>query len=476
MRKKNKRPRPAARGVRFSIAFKTSVIYTSMFTLILAVTVGLLAWAMATQAARMQRLDRLALFVSERFSRGDNRFDFSSFAQANHVYIQWIDPAGGRAVSYGTAPDSGKKHAETVRPAEVRGPAAAGGNAGPLPGQKSSAPGGPFPGGERESRPFVRVTDLDDLGPAGWVTVPWAAAALAVMLAFAALTGAFLMRRMMRPVYRMTQTAREISATDLSLRIDAGNAHDELGELARTFNSMLDRIQRAYEQQNRFVSDASHELRTPLSVISGYANLLRRWGSEDRAVLEESVSKIIEEAGNMQQLVERLLFLARADKQNQPVKMERFCLSSLMEDVMDETRLIDRGHTLRQEICPDVFVTADSALIKQAVRAVLENSEKYTPEGGTIALFCRPVESGAEIMVKDTGVGISEEDLPHIFDRFYKADESRTRGGGASSGLGLSIVKWIVERHGGGISVSSRKGGGTAFTIFLPQERRNLPA
>lgn len=476
MRKKIKRPRPGARGVRFSIAFKTSVIYTSMFTLILAVTVGLLTWAMATQTARVQRLDRLALFVSDRLSRGDSRFDFSSFAQANHVYIQWVDPAAGRVVSYGTAPDSGKKHAEAVRPSETRGPVAGGGNAVSPPGQRSSAPGSAFPGGERGTRPFVRVTDLDDLGPAGWVTMPWAAAALVVMLALAALAGALLMRRMMRPVYRMTQTAREISATDLSLRIDAGNARDELGELARTFNGMLDRIQKAYEQQNRFVSDASHELRTPLSVISGYANLLRRWGSGDKAVLEESVSKIIEEAGNMQQLVERLLFLARADKQTQPVRMERFCLSSLLEDVMDETRLIDRGHTLRQEICPDVFVTADPALVKQAVRAVLENSEKYTPEGGTIAVFCRLVENGAEIMVKDTGVGIAEEDLPHIFDRFYKADESRTRSEGASSGLGLSIVKWIVERHGGGIRVSSKRGGGTAFVIFLPKERLNLPA
>lgn len=471
MRKRNRPKHSGVRGVKFSIVFKTSAIYTSMFTLILVLTVGLLTWGMATQSARAQRLDKLASFLAERYTHGEDNFDFASFAQANHVYIELVDPAGGKLASYGTAPDPGKKHAETARPVDLRRPMIVGGGTSSMPGGMPSAPGGTAsaPGGHiRLIRPVVRVVDLDDIGPAGWVTLPWTAALLAVLLILAAAAGASLMRRMMRPVYEMTQTARDISATDLSLRIDAGKARDELGELAQTFNEMLDRIQQAYEQQNRFVSDASHELRTPLSVISGYANLLRRWGSEDKAVREESISKIVEETGNMQQLAERLLFLARADKQTQPVKTERFCLSDLMEDVMEETRLIDTDHALEQEICADVFVTADPALIKQAVRALLENSEKYTPEGGTITVACYDVENGAEITVKDTGVGIEEKDLPHIFDRFYKADESRTRGKGASSGLGLSIVKWIVERHSGTVRVSSTRGGGTTFSIFLP--------
>ena len=473
MRKRNKSKRSGIQGVKFSIAFKASAIYTSMFTLILALTVGLLTWAMATQSARAQRLDRLASFLTERFTHGEDNFDYAAFAQASHVYIELADPADGKVASYGTVPNAGQKHAEVVRPIDLRRPAMGSRNAFPMPQEKPPVSGGTASSPEnraRGMRPVLRVVDLDDVGPAGWVTLPWTAAVLAAMLVLAALAGASLMRKMMRPVYEMTQTARDISAKDLSLRIDAGGARDELGELAQTFNEMLDRIQRAYEQQNRFVSDASHELRTPLSVISGYANLLRRWGSDDKAVLEESVSKIIEETDNMQQLAERLLFLARADKRTQPVKMERFCLSDLMEDVMEGTRLIDSDHTLEQEICADVFVTADPALIKQAVRALLENSKKYTPEGGTIAVSCRTVENGAEITVKDTGIGIAEKDLPLIFDRFYKADESRTRGKGASSGLGLSIVKWIVERHSGTIRVSSTRGGGTTFAIFLPAE------
>ena len=463
MRIGNKLRRSGVRGVKFSIAFKASAIYTSMFTLILALTVGLLSWAMATQSARAQRMDRLATFLAERFVHEEENFDFSSFAQANHVYIELMDLPNERIAAYGTPPASGGKHAEAVRPVDLRKPSGAG-SAASASGSTASAPANRPRGG---MRPVLRVVDLDDMGPAGWITLPWTIAVLVAMLFLAALAGASQMRRMMRPVYEMTQTARDISAKDLSLRIDAGRARDEVGELAQTFNEMLDRIQQAYEQQNRFVSDASHELRTPLSVISGYANLLRRWGSGDRAVLEESVSKIIEETDNMQQLTDRLLFLARADKQTQPVKMERFCLSDLMEDVMEETRLIDTGHALEQEICADVFVTADPALIKQAVRALLENSEKYTPDGGTITVCCRAVEGGAEIAVRDTGIGIEEKDLPHIFDRFYKADESRTRGKGASSGLGLSIVKWIVERHGGAIRVDSTRGGGTTFTIRL---------
>ncbi|HEX3018440.1 MAG TPA: ATP-binding protein [Caproicibacter sp.] len=435
------------RTVKFSIAFKTSAIYTTLFGVILAVSIGVMTWALAERASHIQRLDRLSSFLTDRLSHDDaGQFDLDSFAQANNIYIEIGGKRGDSPLTYGTKPESGKRYNETMRRLDLQGV--------PL---------------------FVRIVDKEELGIAGNLTVSGFLVFLVLMLLLAAFFGALLMRKMMRPVYDMTRTARSISASDLSRRIDNVNSHDELNELAETFNEMLDRIQKSYEQQNRFVSDASHELRTPLSVISGYANLLRRWGSEDKEVLDESISKIVEEADSMQQLVERLLFLARADKQTQQVNFEEFCASDMMREIAAETRMIDEDHQIAEEIEPDVFLNADHALIKQAVRAVVENSSKYTPAGGTITISCRQSSGDrTELTVTDTGIGISEKDLPHIFDRFYKADESRTRGQKGSSGLGLSIVKWIVERHGGEIRVESQQGHGTATKIFLPKKENLL--
>lgn len=433
--------------VKFSIAFKTSAIYTTLFGLILAASIGVMTWALAARTAHFQRLDKMSSFLADRISRPDGtQFDFDSFAQANNIYIEIRGRGGEPPVSYGIKPEGGKRYDETIRRMDLHG-----------------------------MQVFMRIVDKEDPGFAGNFTITGFIAFLVLMLAFAAFFGALFMRKMMRPVYDMTRTARSISASDLSKRIDTVRSHDELKELAETFNEMLDRIQKSYEQQNRFVSDASHELRTPLSVISGYANLLRRWGSEDKDVLNESIGKIVEEADGMQQLVERLLFLARADKQTQQVHFEPFCVSDMMCEIAAETRMIDESHEIQEQIEPDIVLTADPALMKQAVRAVVENSSKYTPEGGTITVACRQAANRVELTVSDTGAGISEKDLPHIFDRFYKADESRTRGEKGSSGLGLSIVKWIVERHGGEIQVESRRGAGTQTRIFLPVEQKTLP-
>lgn len=429
-------------NIKFSIAFKTSAIYVILFGLIIGAVFGAFSWGMATRAVHHQRLDHLADVTADRIKRGDLRqFDFSSFAEENRVYIEIRDMRSNFSAQYGNIPAAGTRHEESFRQVEAH-----------------------------SARLDLRLVDEEGISFLAGLTPLDMLVILVILLLLAAVFGSLLMRKMMRPVYEMTHKARSISASDLSIRIDSVHSHDELKELAETFNDMLDRIQKSYEQQRRFVSDASHELRTPLSVISGYANLLRRWGSGDQEVLNESIGKIVDEASNMQQLVDSLLFLARADQKTQPVHFERFDVSGMMADVAEETRLIDAGHTISAEIEPEIFITADPALIKQAVRAVVENSIKYTPQNGKITISCRRKTGGAELIVKDTGVGIDEQDLPHIFDRFYKADESRTRGQKGSSGLGLSIVKWIVERHGGKISVESKYGSGTATVMELPFE------
>lgn len=285
---------------------------------------------------------------------------------------------------------------------------------------------------------------------------------------FTVLVGYRTGRKMLKPVDDMIGTARSISARELNTRLNVVDSHDELKDLAVTFNEMLDRIQASYEQQNRFVSDASHELRTPISVIQGYANLLQRWGKEEKAVLEESVSAIKNEADNMKDLVEKLLFLARADKNTQRLEESLFALHELVDEVIRETRLIDSEHNITCDVNDKIIINADRGLIKQALRIFVDNSIKYTPSGGTIKINSDLRHNRAFLTINDNGIGISQEDLPHIFERFYKCDKSRTREAGGSSGLGLSIAQWIIEKQQGSISVESELTKGTKIIITLP--------
>ncbi|MDP4090939.1 MAG: ATP-binding protein [Bacillota bacterium] len=274
-------------------------------------------------------------------------------------------------------------------------------------------------------------------------------------------------RKMLKPIDNMTNTAKSISISALDKRLDVVQSHDELKDLAETFNDMLDRIEKSYEQQNQFVSDASHELRTPIAVIQGYANMLNRWGKDDKAVLEESINAIKSEAENMKELVEKLLFLARADKNTQKIEKDEFPLNGLIDEIMRETRMIDSKHMFLCDRNDEVIIDADRTLIKQALRIFIDNSIKYTPENGLIKLNSINNGSGIILIIQDNGIGIPKEDLPHIFDRFYRCDKARTRQMGGT-GLGLSIAKWIIGRHNGNIQVESGLNLGTKIIIYLP--------
>jgi signal transduction histidine kinase len=256
-----------------------------------------------------------------------------------------------------------------------------------------------------------------------------------------------------------------INAARLDTRINIDETQEELRSLARAINGMLDRINESYRAQVRFVSDASHELRTPISVIQGYANLLDRWGKNDPKTLQESITAIKDEAANMKELIEQLLFLARGDNNTIMLQPEVFWLSELAEEVMNETRMIDSTHNFEVKTT-NAAVSADRALIKQAVRILVDNSIKYTESGGTIKITVTKENMTAKLSVQDDGIGINPDVLPYIFDRFYRAEESRARVTGGA-GLGLSIAKWIISRHGGYMEVLSREGLGTRVTIVL---------
>ncbi|MGY0373257.1 ATP-binding protein [Clostridium sp. JNZ J1-5] len=277
-------------------------------------------------------------------------------------------------------------------------------------------------------------------------------------------------KKMLSPISDMTKTVKKISVEALDTRLNISGSKDELKELAETFNAMIDRIQQSYEQQNQFVSDASHELRTPISVIQGYANLLDRWGKNDKNVLDESITAIKSESENMKNLIESLLFLARGDKHSQKVEKEEFYLNELIDEIVKETRLIDKKHKILCESNMKVSIMADRKLLKEALRVFIDNSVKFTPENGVIKLNTKLEKKYIVIIIEDTGIGIPKEDLPNIFNRFYRADKARAKNTGGN-GLGLSIAKWIIGKHNGQIIVESQLEKGTKISILLSAQK-----
>lgn len=241
----------------------------------------------------------------------------------------------------------------------------------------------------------------------------------------------------------------------------------DLTGLETAINDLLDRMQAAYSQQSRFVSDASHELRTPIAVLKGYADLLERWGKDDPQVRDEAIAAIQAEAERMNRLVEQLLFLARGDSGRLQVQSAPVDLAELMQETWEESAMIDPRHKWTLDAPGPLPFTGDRDMLKQAVRILSDNAAKYTPEGGEITLrACRDAEGRPCLIVRDEGIGIKPEDVPHVFDRFFRSDPARSRQSGGA-GLGLSIADWIVSRHGGHMEVYSWEGVGSRFSIVL---------
>ena len=269
------------------------------------------------------------------------------------------------------------------------------------------------------------------------------------------------------PIAQLIHTARAIThSRDLARRVETPRYHDELGRLAATFNAMLASIEAAYQAQQRFVSDASHELRAPLTAIQGNLELLCRhpdMPEADRAVALEEASR---EAQRLTRLVAELLALARADGgvalQRRPVDLDVVVL-----DAFRTARQLARGQTLLLEPFEPAQVAGDEDRLKQLLLILLDNALKYTPAEGQVTLGLRHCGAAVEILVRDTGVGIPATDLPHVFERFYRADPARGRDPGGT-GLGLPIARWIAQQHGGDVTLVSEPGRGTTATIRLP--------
>ncbi len=277
----------------------------------------------------------------------------------------------------------------------------------------------------------------------------------------------FTLGQTLKPLGAITETVEQINrADDLSRRIPyQGPENDEIGNLVDSFNQTLERLETLFTSQQRLLADVSHELRTPLTVIKGNVDLMRRMKSLD----EESLTSIDQEAGRLTRLVGGLLLLAQAESGKLALNMKRVELDLLLTEVFQEMTIIagNRVHIRLNEI-DQAYVNGDRDRLKQVFINLVANAIQYTPQGGEVFLSLDRIGEQARIICRDTGPGIPTEDLPHIFERFYRAEKSRTRRETTGFGLGLSIANWIVERHGGRIEVNSQEGKGTTFAIWLP--------
>ena len=272
--------------------------------------------------------------------------------------------------------------------------------------------------------------------------------------------------RALSPLEAITDTVDQINrADDLSRRIPFQEQNeDEIGDLVVSFNQTLERLESLFTSQQRFLADVSHEFRTPLTVIKGNVDLIRHMKQAD----EESLSSIDHEAGRLTRLVGGLLMLAQAESGKLTLVLKPVELDLLLTEVFTEMRVLagSKVHVHLNEI-DQVMVNGDRDRLKQVLLNLVSNAIQYTPQGGDVFLSMTKIGLQARIIVRDTGPGIPAEDLPHIFDRFYRAEKSRTRSTTSGFGLGLSIANWIVEHHGGQIKVESKEGKGTTFVIWL---------
>ena len=293
-------------------------------------------------------------------------------------------------------------------------------------------------------------------------------AALGAAAILATIGGRILASRGLRPVGAMATAARRISVENLTERLECSGAGDELDDLAQTFNDMLVRLEKQVTQLRQFTADAAHELRTPLAALRGNAEVAlsaRRPADELRAVLAES----IEEYDRLARIADDLLLLARADAGQKLIRPARFQFDRAVGDVVDlfAPAAEERGVSLTLSDCSEAWIDGDDNRLRQMLGNLLDNAIKFTPDGGAVCVSLEVAKGLAELTVRDTGVGIAPEHLPHVFDRFYRADRARTHDGGGA-GLGLSISRAIAEAHRGSVHLISEPGDGTTVTVRIP--------
>jgi len=320
----------------------------------------------------------------------------------------------------------------------------------------------------------VRAVPLDDVTAATVSLVRTLALAGAGVLLVGGAATWWAVDRSMRPIGEMVDTAEAIAAGDLTRRVPETDAKTELGRLGSSLNEMLAHIEEAVtnerdgrERLRRFVADASHELRTPVTAIRGYAELRRNGGLETREAEDRAWSRIESESSRMGTLIEDLVMLARLG-QSQPLSIDTTDLAQIARDAAADHAAIDPERPIEVDAPDPVLLRGDEERLHQVVSSLLANVRVHTPSGTLVKLQVRDEGAWATLTIVDDGPGIPSHALDHVFERFYRADPSRSRLSGGS-GLGLSIVQAIVDAHGGAVDASNDDGGGARFTVRLPR-------
>ncbi len=312
-------------------------------------------------------------------------------------------------------------------------------------------------------RIMASMQDIDDT----LRTISYICLASAPLLLVLAVAGGLLIsKKTLMPICQIISSAGVIAKGDLSERIPVAASRDEVGELIETINNMLASVESSFLREKRFTSDASHELRTPVSIVMAYAESLL---ADNKLTAEDAqaVTTILAESRRMQHIIAQLLTITRGQEGRYPVFMEEFPLGDIVEHIGEQfsDQLHEQDMKFEQDIPKGMAIKGDLSLISQMLLNLVENGIKYGKPGGCIRIAAKTAENKAYITVSDNGLGIPPDSLPHIFERFYRADPARDRSG---TGLGLSIVQWIVQAHNGDIQVESKVGQGTLFTIQIP--------
>ena len=348
---------------------------------------------------------------------------------------------------------------------------------------------------------YVRgITSITDAEESFTVTVRFALVLLPLMVLATAVIGYRFTRRTLAPVRQITDTVRQIRAdADLSRRIgfeevkrngrpmpDDGGSDEETGErrkkgdeiyiLGRTFDEMLEELEEVFRREQQFTSGASHELRTPVSVIMAQCDAMLAEGNSFTEEQRNQIGLIQRKARGMADMISQLLFLSRADQGRQPLNKERINISELTEMIAEEQQMLadadGRGVHIETQICPEIWADVDETFYIRMLVNLISNALRYSRENGLVEVSLEQDGGVITGSVRDYGQGIAADTLPHIWERFYQAETSRTDGNHA--GLGLSMVKWIAEAHGGSVSVESEEGQGSIFSFRIPAGKNNF--
>jgi heavy metal sensor kinase len=290
--------------------------------------------------------------------------------------------------------------------------------------------------------------------------------------------GWFLAGRALKPLQRITDDIRKITAENLNHRLPVGKKKNELTDLTISFNETLERLANSFSRIKQFTGDASHELRTPLAILKGETEVALRWAKGEEE-LRQTLASNLEEIERMERITEGLLQLAKSESGEFRLNLNVFSLNDLLQDLYIHSKTLGEAKKietiLQMQVDHEVFIRADQMHLHRALLNLVTNAIKYTPEGGQVTLILAlNGENEAQIHVRDTGMGIPAEHLPHIFERFYRVDEARNRNIGGT-GLGLSIVKAIINAHQGRISVLSTPGQGSEFIVYLSLDPALIP-